>query len=80
MYEKLARGHATAFISGLQRVGCGATPSVAMEERTSVRSETFDSIMALATTLAYLTCFSCSTGSPLLMMGPPKVIQSRKSL
>ena len=51
-----------------------------MEESTSLRLATLESMIALATRLAYLSCFSCSTGSPLLMTGPPKVIQSRKSL
>src|SRR5271170_6031258 len=51
-----------------------------MDERTSLRSATLESMIALATRVAYLSCFSCSTGSPLLMIGPPKVIQSRKSL
>jgi hypothetical protein len=53
---------------------------VAIDESTSLRSATFESMIALATRVAYLSCFSCSTGSPLLMIGPPKVIQSRKSL
>jgi hypothetical protein len=57
--------------------GC---PSLDMDESTSLRSETFDSMIEFATRVAYLSCFSCSTGSPLLMIGPPKVIQSRKSL
>src|SRR3954449_12110206 len=33
-----------------------------------------------ATRLAYLSCSSCSTGSPLSITGPPKETQSRKSL
>jgi hypothetical protein len=28
----------------------------------------------------YFSCFSCSTGSPLLITGPPNETQSRKSL
>jgi hypothetical protein len=31
-----------------------------------------DSMIVLATSLAYLSCFSCSTGSPLLTTGTPK--------
>src|SRR3954453_19691438 len=60
--------------------GVTGSPSAAMEESTSLRLATLESMIALATRLAYLSCFSCSTGSPLLMTGPPKVIQSRKSL
>src|SRR3954465_4228437 len=45
-----------------------------------VMSATWESMTALATRLAYLSCFSCSTGSPLLMTGPPKETQSRKSI
>ena len=47
---------------------------------TVLRSATLDSMIALATKLAYLSCFSCSTGSPLLITGPPNDTQSRKSL
>src|SRR5208337_4510100 len=62
------------------RAGVTAWPSFAMADRTSVKSATLDSITALATRLAYFSCFSCSTGSPLLTTGPPKQTQSRKSL
>src|ERR1700681_3629945 len=41
----------------------------------SVKSATLDSMIALATRLAYLSCFSCSTGSPLLITGPPNAIE-----
>ena len=51
-----------------------------MPASTSDRSATFESMTVFATRLAYFSCFSCSTGSPLLTTGPPKVIQSRKSL
>src|SRR4051812_43012092 len=51
-----------------------------MADSAVVMSATLESMTALATRLAYLSCFSCSTGSPLLMTGPPKETQSRKSL
>ena len=54
--------------------------STAMDASTPVKSATFDSMIVLATRLAYLSCFSCSTGSPLFTTGPPKETQSRKSL
>jgi hypothetical protein len=42
-----------------------------MAASASVKSATLDSMIAFATRLAYLSCFSCSTGSPLLITGPP---------
>jgi hypothetical protein len=38
---------------------------LAISDRTVVKSATLDSMIALATRLAYLSCFSCSIESPL---------------
>ena len=60
--------------------GVTGWPSVAMSDNTWLRSATLDSMIVLATKLAYLSCFSCSTGSPLLITGSPNDTQSKKSL
>src|ERR1700722_5994523 len=41
-----------------------------MSDKTVVISATLDSMIVLATRLAYLSCFSCSTGSPGLIVEP----------
>src|SRR3954469_10271509 len=69
-----------AEVRELTKAGGTGCPSPSMADSAVVMSATLGSMTALTTRLAYLSCFSCSTGSPLLMTGPPKETQSRKSL
>ena len=60
--------------------GRNDVPSPFIAARLVVMSTTLEIITALATRLAYLSCFSCAIGSPLLITGPPNETQSRDSL